>query len=265
MSAVDLWCCVTKEREVKTTRIMSSLAHGWGDKAQIVRGAPPQDQSAFAVWGHLWLAESIIPPAIKDNRPFWFIDNGYWKAARDDPENGHYRLTYRGRAPVALNKPDYERGAASGVKIKPWRKSGRHVVIATQSNQFGRPFGIDAPAWAASIEQRVRQHTDRPVVVRPKGSLRPLSADLRDCWALVTHSSNAAVEAVALGIPVFVEPDSAAAQVGNRDLSDMENPLMPDGREQWWNSLMCQQFSLGEMHDGTAYRHLSRVREQVDG
>jgi hypothetical protein len=81
----------------------------------------------------------------------------------------------------------------------------------------------------------------------------------------VTHSSNTAVEAARLGIPVFVEPTSAAAPVGNLRLDNLESPAMPDNRRQWFSSLLMQQFSLAEMQAGVAFKYLCLVREMMDG
>lgn len=243
---------------------MSALAKGWGEPAKVVVGAPPDDNDPFVIWGHLWMALKAIPDAIKRHRPFWFIDNGYWHPDCGTGR-GYYRLTYRGMTPVELKEPNVKRAAHTGVVMKPWRKVGRHVVIAMPGVKSGKPFGLDLAEWCKTIEVRVRTHTDRPVVIRTKESPKPLAEDLRNAWALVTHSSNAAVEAAVAGIPVFVEPTSAAAPIGNLDLGAMEFPHTPDGREHWWASLLSQQFSLAEMRDGTAYRYLAKVREQVDG
>jgi len=84
---------------------------------------------------------------------------------------------------------------------------------------------------------------------------------MRDCWALVTHSSNVAVDAVIAGVPVFVEPTSPAAPVGNLDLAKMENPNMPE-RGPWFDSLMAQQFTVDEMRSGLAREYMQMVIDQ---
>jgi len=265
MSDVRLWCVVEPERRIKTTRIMASLAPGWGEKAALVAGMPPNDGAPFAIWGQLWTALDAIPQAIRADRPFWHIDNGYWRPAKGGPF-GYYRFTYRGMTPVMFDKPDYERAEAMCIReIKPWRTTGKHVLIALPSVHYGRAMGIKVIPWACKIQGLVRQHTDRPIIIRTKEETRPLREQLRGCWALVTHSSNAAVEAAKEGVPVFVEPTSAAAPVGNLDLADLEKPEMPGNRRQWWASLVQQQFTLAEMNMGLAFKYLRVVREMVDG
>lgn len=254
--------CITPERERKTRMMMDALARGWHEPRRVVLGEPPDDGGPFAVWGQEWLALRIIPHAVKKGRAYYHLDNGYWRPARGGAA-GYYRVCYRSMTPVLLDDPVRARGKYMGDGMRPWRTVGRHVLLAVPGRHFGLALGIDNDAWTATAEARIRQHTDRPIRVRPRDCLRALEDDLRDCWALVTHSSNVATDAVALGIPVFVEPTSPAAPVGSLDLADLERPRMP-AREEWWSSLMSQQFSLQEMRDGTAFELLRRVRKQVE-
>ena len=82
---------------------------------------------------------------------------------------------------------------------------------------------------------------------------RKLHEDLKGAHCLVTHGSNAAVEAVIMGCPVFVHQDSAASLVGRCDLARIEEPIYPD-RQPWLNSLAYAQFSESELVDGTLWR-----------
>ena len=79
--------------------------------------------------------------------------------------------------------------------------------------------------------------------------------------ALVTHSSNVAIEAACLGTPVFVAPTSAAAPVGRVDLADIEMPIYPD-REPWLAHLAYNQFSFEEIRSGEAWRMLLELEER---
>lgn len=251
--------CVTPERPGKTSRIMEALKHGWDGPAQVVHGAPPDDGEPFVVWGQAWLAAEIIPQALREGRPFWQIDNGFFRPARGG-DVGYYRFAYRGLAPVLL----MDAPKRLGVDMAPWRADGRHVVLGVPGEGFGRAIGLDMPEWTRRAHLELQRVTRRPIVVRHKTGARPLSADLRNAWALVTHSSNVAVDAVRAGIPVFVAATNPAAPVGVVGLGPIERPVMPE-RRGWWRSLMAQQFTLEEMADGTAARCLRLVAEQVDG
>jgi hypothetical protein len=76
-----------------------------------------------------------------------------------------------------------------------------------------------------------------------------------DVFALVTFQSNAAVESVFQGIPVFVlAPTCAAAPVGLTDLSKIETPYYPDRDklQAWGNHLAYGQFHISEIKNGKA-------------
>ena len=60
-----------------------------------------------------------------------------------------------------------------------------------------------------------------------------------------------AVEAMCEGIPVFCDNKSFAVDVGNVELSDIENPYY-GGPEPWLYSLAYQQFTPEELSNGTA-------------
>lgn len=259
-----LWCSIQAIRAVKSAMVMQALRKGW-PHSRLCFGDPPDDGVAFAIYGQTWGAERVIPPALKTARPFWQIDNGFWKPGRGRPD-GYYRFCYRGLSPVFLPNASVPR--ARNIRtpaMAPWRKNGTHVLLAMPGGDFGTAIGLSMNAWEQTIRARVREYTDRPIVVRDRGTKTTLDAHLADCWALVTHSSNVAVEAVHAGVPVFVEPTSAAVPVGNLDLAMIEQPAMPDCRDGWWASLMSQQFTPAEMASGLAYKTLGAVVAQVDG
>src|SRR5262249_9053412 len=129
-------------------------------------------------------------------------------------------------------------------------KLGRHIVIAEPSPTYCRFHKIES--WRERTIAALKTVTDRPFVVRDKEMQRfgrKLHEDLRGAHCLVTHGSNAAVEAVIMGCPVFVHSDSAAALVGRTDLTAIEHPVYPD-RQAWLNALAYSQFNEAELVDG---------------
>lgn len=267
VGAFVLYLCITPERQAKTKRIMDAMALGWPEPTKMFMGMPPWDEHPFMLWGQRFLAERVLPAAVEHHRPFWHIDNGYWEPARGSAV-GFYRATYRSLGPVLLPNPWPRLAQGIADRLQPWRKDGRHILVAMPGEYYGCAIGLSMRRWSREIVRQLKQLTDRPIKVRNKPSpnrrtsVRPLAADLKDAWALVTHSSNVAVDAVLAGIPVFVQPGSPAEPVGRVDL-DIEHPATPD-RVHWLQSLACQQFTLDEMRDGTAYRCLMMVKEQKD-
>ncbi|RUV75931.1 MAG: hypothetical protein EOR30_17020 [Mesorhizobium sp.] len=252
---MTIWLCVTPERREKTRRIMEALHAGGRGATRIHEGAPPRGEP-FVVWGHHWLAERIVPHAIRDKTPWWLIDNGFHLPANGEA-TGYYAITSGGMTPALLADCDKDRLL---VPMAPWREPGAgHVLLALPGGWSGHMMGMDMAAWSRTIERRIRRQTDRPIVIREKGCKRPLCHDLAGAHVLVTHSSKAAIAAVVAGVPVIVEPTSAAAPMGSTKLADIERPKRPGGREAWWASLMAQQFTLAEMRAGLVSRMMRKV------
>jgi len=140
------------------------------------------------------------------------------------------------------------------IEVKPWSKGGKHIVLAEAPPGYAGLHGVEG--WTEETIARLRELTDRPIVRRRKDELdRPLSRDIKDAHCLVAHGSITAVESVVLGCPVFVTTESAAALVGQTDISLIESPIYPE-RQQWLNSLAYSQFNEAELVDGTLWNLL---------
>lgn len=243
--------------------IMEALDAGFrNEERKIVVGVPPKNEHPFVVWGQEWTTLEAIPEAVKVGRPFWHIDNGFWNPARGT-NRGYYRMTYRSMTPVFLPKEMKLRIPTA--RMEPWRKNGSHVLLAMPGVHFGMALGIDVAGWCEKIVSEVKsicKSIDRPFRLRERDCRRPLADDLFGAWAVVTHSSNVAVDAVISGIPVFVQPTSPAAPIGKLDL-DLNNPITP-GRNRWIRSLASQHFTINEMKDGTARFWMKQIAEKVD-
>lgn len=139
--------------------------------------------------------------------------------------------------------------------VRPWQRDGRHIVIAAPTRTYCRFHRCES--WIADTIDALARVTDRQLVIRDKEQYirRPIQQDIEGAHALVTHASNAAVESVILGCPVFVHPDSAAALVGSTSLKTIERPVYPD-REEWLKSLAYCQFNERELVDGTLWNLL---------
>lgn len=202
------------------------------------------------------LRESIFK-WIRTGRTWVYVDRGYFRRGKGSfswlpkaLDEGFRRFHVGCFQLQSLGNTDGRRLRVAGVAESPWQKPGKHIVVASQSLAYEHFHGLRD--WTNETVRRLKRLTDRPVVVRPKNSTRPLAMDLRGAHALVTHGSNAAVEAVILGTPVFVDRISAAALVGKTDLAEIENPIRPD-RHPWLCALANSQFSIDEMLDGSMW------------
>ena len=209
-------------------------------------GCTPLLTSLYGAWRH-------------SGRKFIYWDRGYarrvfatWLPRGE--HGGYYRWHTNSFQLSAVRDVPGDRWEALNIPVQPWRTSGRHIVIAAPTRTYAA-FHL-CQSWIADTIDRLSRVTDRQLVIRDKESKRSLQADLDGAHALVTHGSIAAVEAVILGYPVFVHPDSAAALVGQTDLRQIERPAMPD-RTRWLHSLAYNQFNEAELIDGTLWSLLT--------
>jgi hypothetical protein len=201
---------------------------------------------------------SMIVRWRETGRPFVYWDRGYWFRVYATwlprgTNGGFYRWHLNSfQLSRVGNAPD-DRWKACPAPVAPWRKGGDHIVIAAPTRTYSRFHGCES--WIADTIDALARVTDRRMVIRDKESKRPLQKDLDGAHCLVTHGSIAAVEAVILGVPVFVHPDSAAALVGQTDLKKIETPVYPD-RQPWLNALSYSQFNEAELVNGVLWRML---------
>ena len=175
-----------------------------------------------------------------------------------------------------------DRWEALGIKLRPLRKTGEHIVVAGCSQKFGEWCGINVIEYDRWMVSEIRSRTKRPIVYRPRpvrtalppipgttysGRSRKIWDELHNAHALVTFSSNVAVDALLWGIPVFVLGPSIARPISNHDLSAIENPWFPTDEEryQWCCDVAYCQWNTDEVKDGTVWQELKETIARTSG
>ena len=265
----------------RSQRIGQSLAKGIraaGDRACVMHdGAydgPRYDVAVF--YGFEKNMPRIMREYVAAGRRVVFVDLGYWGRRRGGRWGGFHKIAIDGRHPteqIRKAKYPHDRLRAFNIRCKPYRKTGKHILVAGMSGRAAESVGLAPGAWEAQAIATLRQHTDRPILYRPKPSWKeaqpipgsiwsapaqPLDSVLRDAWAVVSHHSNVAIDGLIEGIPAFCE-DGPATLMGQNNLAKIERPIYPDGREQWLANLAYCQWNVVEMENGTAWRHLKHA------
>lgn len=196
-------------------------------------------------------------------RDFYYCDNAYFDGARQR----YFRITRNALQHSGLGRSDGTRLAKLQVTVKPWRRSGTHVLVCPQSASFMRTvIGFEGD-WPGQTLANLAAVTDRPVRMRAwsadKGAMAAtIQQDLEDAHVLVTWSSAAAVTAILAGVPAIVLGECAAAPMAATSIDQLENPPTPDGREEWAAVLADNQWTLDEMRAGTAWRALQASQQE---
>lgn len=201
------------------------------------------------------------------------VDLGYWNRTEGGKLYGYHKVTVNNRHPTAYfqnKRHPHDRFSKLGLQIKPWRTNGEHILVAGMGPKAADVEGFAPNQWEKDAVAKLRMHTDRPIIYRPKPSWhhpepidgtmlspnnQPLEEVLRKCHAVVSHHSNVCVDALIEGVPVFCVK-GVAVTMGLNDISKIEEPLIPDGREQWAADIAYCQWRPDEMKEGLVWRHL---------
>lgn len=249
--------CYPQPGKAKSRLLCEAFAKGCGgrlEEAGVLRDGPA------AFYGVVGL-ERLFAAVRRASQPYYYIDNAFFDEARQV----YYRI---GKNALQFGGPgaaDFARFAALELEVQPWRRDGRHIVVAAQSEHFMRHvagWSGGALAWQEHVLVTLKKHTDRPIVVRHWSSdkaerAQSLQQDLQGAWALVTHASAAANEALLAGVPVFVTGPCAALTMGLSQLEQIEMPRRPDGRREWAAMLAAQQWTVDEIRSGIAWSALN--------
>lgn len=208
---------------------------------------------AVAMFGHEKL-EPMLFEAQRQGRTWYYGDHAYFGRGE------YFRCTRNAMQHAGLEgDADPARFRRFGIPVKPWRQAGSHIVLCPNSESFLARYG--APNWVDETMAALKAVTDRKIVLRWKAhaQARPLARDLVDAWAVVTFTSNSAVEGVLAGVPAICTAPCAASAMSSADLADIEAPPMPDGREAWAARLANNQWTLDEMAAGKLWRAIGET------
>jgi hypothetical protein len=136
--------------------------------------------------------------------------------------------------------------------------------------------------WVLKTIKAIKNTTDRPIRIRfhpgdkkvldhkraiaryrlPGVSISHYDNILQDfinCHAVISYNSSPAIAAAIEGVPIFVlDPKrSQASEVAHTNLDDIEN-IQHFDRDNWLHSMAQMHWTLTELKDGTAWRHLRK-------
>ena len=169
-----------------------------------------------------------------------------------------------------------DRALELGLSLKQWRTKGEHILICGQHDKSLQWQHMSSMSnWFLQTHDKIRKHTDRPIVFRPhprcrlehierglrhvyrqeprkiSGSYDDFDMGFDDVHCTISYSSNPGIHSILNGVPAFVSTHSLAYPVSNDIdfLHDIENPLMPD-RTQWLNDYAWTEFTVEEIAAG---------------
>ena len=292
-----------KNTNVQKTQLLTNFIAGVnaiGDIGIISNDSTVVDANVAVIQG--WVHQDISSPHLKLRNEIIQTQaaaNGYTVAADanlflyNDKTNphGYLRYSFNGIFPTTgiycdtiIDKTRWQQiSKDTNIKLDNIRNTGSSIVILLQRNKGWSMAGQDVVEWTNNTVNNLRQHTDRPILIRVHPGDKtartyipiirrdvskfknvlisnigtPLMDDLKDAWAVVNHNSSAAVGPIIQGYHCFLtDPkDSQNAEVSNTDFSLIETPLEFD-RQSWLERISMFHWKFSELQDGSAWRHM---------
>jgi hypothetical protein len=207
-----------------------------------------------------------------------YLDLGYFNTAG---RYGYHRFSINSRHPndhFQKYRHPQDRADTVGVKLTKRMKQGENILLCGMSEKCAVFEGFKFEEWEREAIRRIKQATDRPIVYRPKpkrikfgtqsppidgvkysnpASVLRIEQELANAWAVVSHHSNAGLDALCAGVPAF-QDDGVALKCGYSDLSKIESPYLPtfEERRQLLNDVCYTQWNLAtEFANGVAWKH----------
>ncbi len=215
-----------------------------------------------------------------------FVDKGYLGFKGTGARSNYFKFSIGAMHPITYFQTERRPGdrlKELKIKVPNWRRQTKdgNVVVALSSRKYCVWYGIDNPhKFAAKVVRSVRNALDdwddnRQIVYRPKptwkealpvkgaGYSRPpegIRDVLADCHCLVTHGSNAAIDAILLGIPVVVLGPGIARPVAGLAFKNVVHPYRPSKERivQWFRDLSYCQWTEDELRSGLAWEYIRR-------
>lgn len=238
--------CYATEHYISRT-VMSAFSEGC--KGQIL---PPLRlyEGTAALYGILRGCQEVIKQCEQIGNSYIALDHGY---IGHDHFGGYYRVSRNARQASVRGTGNYpsDRWELLHRELRPWKRTGRNVLIIPLTGATSDFYGFDGDKWLDNVVDRTKRHTDRNIVIRPKpkpGQGTPIDKDLQDAHCIITHSSNVAVDALLMGVPVLTLGESSANGI-SWSFENIESPVWPD-REPWLFELCYRQFTLNELRRG---------------
>lgn len=249
-----------------------------GDRADLIEShryrEPDHDVAVF--YGFQEMLRKAMADYVRAGKHAVHIDLGYWCRRWNGNRYGFHRFSIDSHHPVAyfqkVRHPK-DRADTVGVRLESWRNNGRYILLCGMSEKAAGVVGLGFEEYERDAVNQIRSVTSRPIMYRPKpnkqGNYRALPgtqlmapgysdifSPLAGAHAVVSHHSNAGIDAIVFGVPCF-QLDGVALPMGLSDLCQIEKPKVPDQaeRRQWANDVAYTQFNCEEMRDGVPWRH----------
>jgi hypothetical protein len=237
---------------------------------------------------HLNLRKSAIDRQYKNGKRSLVVDSNLFLYVNKTNPLHYLRYSFDGVFPTTGFYFDKDIDPSRWIKIsrnlnlnlKPWRTSGNHILLCLQRNGGWSMGGVSSIDWMNLTIASIRKYSNRPIVVRAHPGDKKIKSilkinhknvllstkenlvdDLRGAWATVVYNSSPSVASILEGVPAFltdtIPQHSQSFDVANTDISNIENPVMPN-RQAWVERLAMCHWNFDELKSGEAWQFFKK-------
>jgi len=243
---------------------------------------------------HLQLRNTVITNQLKNKKYVVVVDSNLFLYANTANDLHYLRYSFNGVFPntgiycdTDVDPTRWQKLSKNlNLSLKDYQTTGDHILLCLQRNGGWSMGSLDVQDWAIQTVNTLRQHTNRPIIIRahpgdkasreyldprsPKCRIKFSKAvrlstnanlvdDLRNCWAAVNYNSSPVVGAAIEGVPIFVSDPakSQCAEIANTDLSQIEKPTLYD-RQRWVERLSMFHWNFDELKSGECWQHMKK-------
>ncbi len=237
---------------------------------------------------HLNLRKSAIDRQYKNGKRSLVVDSNLFLYVNKTNPLHYLRYSFDGVFPTTGFYFDKDIDPSRWAKIsrdlnlnlKPWRTSGNHILLCLQRNGGWSMRGLDVIQWMNLTIASIRKYSNRPIIVRAHPGDKKIKSilkinhknvslstkenlvdDLRGAWATVVYNSSPSVASIIEGVPAFltdtIPQHSQSFDVANTDISNIENPVMPD-KQPWVERLAMCHWNFDELKSGEAWQFFKK-------
>lgn len=266
MRAIAYWHGPERIRKLAQVFAYGCNAHGIPcDVLKSTQDVGPAD----LVWVY-GLGEGRIPYERHANAIRVVGDKGYF--AGHDIEK-HFRVSVNAQQPdrhLRLRKHPRDRFDALGIKTQPVAARGDYVLLCGIGPKQCGILGLEYGEWERAMYARLRQVTDRTIIVREKPKNPPIpgvprsshgttAQAIRGAWTVVCLTGNVGVDAILHGVPVIAEAGPGSVYY-NATIDELETvqPLASEDRLDALADVAYWQWRRDEIGRGDLFANLRR-------
>lgn len=233
------------------------------------------------IWSVLWNGRMkpnrlIYEKAVKENKPIMIVEvgnlfrNKTWRIS----------LNHINNTGLFGNDSDLDpnRSKNLGISLKPLQTKRKNSILLTGQHHYSLQWqGMpDLPTWTQQMVSKIREFSDRPIVVRPHprcpftiqipGVKLETPSKLINTYddfnidynyhCVINYNAGPAVRAAIEGVPVICDRSSLAAEVSDT-LENIEN-IELKSRESWFIKLCHTEWTTDEIAKGVPFSRLQK-------